>query len=80
MKKYEYVVRDKYVIYKENKKQIGIYRVNNINGKCYIGSSSNLGTRLRIPFYKKQMHNKLKINNSIIYKALLKHGYDDFTL
>ena len=26
------------------------------------------------------MYNKLKINKSIIYKALLKHGYDDFYL
>jgi uncharacterized protein YlzI (FlbEa/FlbD family) len=51
-----------------------------INGKCYIGSNSNLGIRLRIYFSKKQMHNKLKINKSLIYKALLKYGYDNFTL
>jgi group I intron endonuclease len=81
MKTYTYVLRDKYIIYNDNKNKIGIYRwVNNINDKCYIGSSSNLGTRLSIYFSQKQMLNKLKISKSIIYEALLKHGYDSFSL
>jgi group I intron endonuclease len=51
-----------------------------VNGKCYIGSSSNLGTRLSIYFSKKQMFNILSKSKSLIYSALLKYGYDDFTL
>ena len=81
MKKYKDVIRDKYLIYQENRNKPGIYRwINNVNGKSYIGSSSNLGTRLSIYFSKKQMFNKLKISKSIIYEALLKYGYDNFTL
>jgi group I intron endonuclease len=81
MKKYEYIIRDKYIIYKENKNKIGIYRfVNKINGKSYVGSSTNLGTRLSVYFSKKGMSSRLKTKKSIIYDALLKHGYDDFTL
>src|ERR1700712_1256897 len=81
MKKYEYIIRDKHIIYKENKNKIGIYRfLNNINGKSYVGSSANLGTRLNIYFSKKGMSSVLKTKKSIIYDALLKHGCDNFTL
>jgi len=81
MKKYEYIIKDKYIIYKENKNKIGIYRfLNKINGKSYVGSSTNLGTRLSIYFSKKGMSSRLKNKKSLIYDALLKYGYDDFTL
>ena len=81
MKKYEYIIRDKYLIYKENKNKIDIYRfINNINGKCYVGSSINLGTRLTTYFSRKGMYSRLKAKRSFIYDALLKYGYDDFTL
>jgi group I intron endonuclease len=81
MIKYEHIIRDKYIIYKENKNKVGIYRfLNKINGKSYVGSSTNLGTRLNIYFSKKAMYSRLKTKKSIIYDALLRHGYDDFTL
>jgi group I intron endonuclease len=73
--------RDKSLIYKENKNKSGIYRFNNlITGKSYVGSSINLGSRLSIYYSEKAMLAKVKTRTSIIYSALLKHGYSKFTL
>jgi group I intron endonuclease len=68
-------------ILKENRKKAGIYRWTNIiTGKSYIGSSIDLSKRLNgylnIVFLKKE----LKKGKSIIYSALLKHGYSKFKL
>lgn len=73
--------RDKSIIYTENKNKSGIYRWNNlVNNKNYIGSSKCLASRLSIYYSKKAMLNKLSTRRSIIYSALLKHGYDNFSL
>ncbi len=55
----------------------GIYLwYNNINNKFYIGSSINLYNRLYTYFSLKILSN----NNMLIYKALLKYGYENFSL
>lgn len=78
---YSNIDENKSIIYKENKGKSGIYRWNNIiTGKSYIGSSINLGNRLSIYYSNKAMLAKVKTRTSIIYSALLKHGYDNFTL
>ncbi len=66
------------LILQENKGRSGVYRwVNLINGKSYIGS----GVDLRIRISKYFNRNDLKRNNNmLICKALLKHGYINFSL
>lgn len=66
-------------IIKENRKLSGVYRwTNKLNGKSYIGSSTNLGKRFtqyyNYTFISNPRHNML------IYKAILYHGYSNFTL
>lgn len=64
-------------IVKDNKLKSGVYRwTNNVNGKSYIGSSQNLGIRLQ-QYYGKSLVNT---KNSLIYKAILKYGHENFTL
>jgi len=66
---------------KENKRKSGIYRWNNlVSGKSYVGSSINISHRLSIYYSKKAMINKISTRTSIIYSALLKHNYDNFSL
>ena len=68
---------DKALLLKDNKDKCGIYRlINRINNKSYIGSANNLRTR----FYVYYSSNRLKNSNMIIYKAILKYGYKNFTL
>jgi hypothetical protein len=63
---------------KENKKLSGVYIIiNNMTNKIYIGSSLDLGRRLSIYFT-----NSFPVRNKtmIISKALLKHGYLNFSV
>lgn len=61
----------------ENKGKSGVYRwINKVNGKTYIGSSVNLGKRLAT-YYNLEYINSSKM---LISKALIKHGYSNFTL
>ena len=70
------ISKDKSLIYKDNLNKSGIYRWNNlVTNKSYVGSSINLGSRLSIYYSKKAMLAKVKNRTSIIYSALLKHGY-----
>jgi len=65
----------------ENKDKSGIYRwIDTINNKSYIGSSTNITKRLRKYFSLSYLNNKIVKNNSLIYKALLKHDYSKFNL
>lgn len=68
-------------IIKENRKKSGIYRWTNlINGKSYIGSSSNLGERF-YRYYKIDYLTKiLARTRSFICNSLLKNGYSNFKL
>jgi group I intron endonuclease len=69
------------IIFKENKGKVGIYRWNNlITGSSYIGSAIDLTRRLRDYFSLNFLEKEILVNNSIIYRALLKYGYSNFSL
>lgn len=77
VKKYENPDLDKSLVIKENRGKSGIYRWTNlVNGKSYVGSSINLGLRFT-NYYNYSFLIKV---NMVIYKALLKHGYSNFSL
>ena len=71
--------RDKKIIYKNNKS--GIYRINDWNtNQSYVGSTNNISERFRKYYSRKWMLNKLNGSRSIIYSALLKRDYSEFSL
>lgn len=71
----------KSIIYKENRRKPGIYRLNNIiTGKSYIGSSIDLSRRFSNYYSIVYIKNSLKNSSSIIYNSLLKNGYANFSL
>jgi excinuclease UvrABC nuclease subunit len=78
MKKYKNIDIDKETILQDNTQKSGIYMFKNlINGKRYIGSSENLKRR----FLQYFNTNFLLINtHMLISRALLKHGYFNFSL
>jgi len=64
-------------ILNENKGKTVVYRlVNNLNGKTYIGSSVNLTVRL----YKYYSLKHLTLNKTPIHNALIKYGFNNFSL
>ena len=64
---------------KENRGKSGVYRwINQINGRTYVGSSVNLGKRFSDYYSFKHLTDSKR--NMLICKALLKHGYSNFTL
>lgn len=67
-------------IYEENRDKSGVYRwVNEINGKSYIGSSISLSKTFSIYYSLSSL--KRETNGSIIiYRALLKYGYSNFSI
>ena len=66
---------------KENKGKAGVYQwINLVNGKSYIGSSVNLGKRLRCYFNLDWLESEINKNKSKIYRALIKYGYSKFSL
>ena len=68
-------------ILKENKGKSGVYRwVNLENGKSYIGSSTDLGRRMRGYFSILNLKAEIKRSRSIIYRSLIKYGYSNFSL
>jgi len=74
--KYSNAEIDKVQILKENKNKCGVYRwVNLINKKSYVGSSVNLGRRIREYYKISHLEINIKKSSSMIYRALLKHGY-----
>lgn len=71
--------KDKELIVNENKGLTGIYRwVHKESGKSYIGSSIKLNIRFKQYFNYNHISDPKR--NLIIYKALLKHGYEGFRL
>lgn len=59
----------------------GIYKwTNNLSGKSYVGSSINLHRRIQEYFNPERSLRELKRGESILYKSLLKYGYQSFTL
>lgn len=72
---------DKPSILKNTKNRVGIYRwVNKVNGNTYIGSSVNLGRRLRVYYDFSFLSTRLQKSKSRIYSAILKYGYSNFQL
>ena len=76
---YDDVYSMKQQILRENKNKSGIYKfTNKLSGSFYIGSSSNLRTRLYSYF---QLSNLIRSSSSsIISRALIKYGYSNFSL
>jgi group I intron endonuclease len=73
--------KNKALILKDNNRKSGIYLWTIlIPNKPYIGSSINLKGRFSIYYYKKAMLSKLNTRKSIIFSAILKHGYVNFSL
>lgn len=71
----------KKTIYKDNLRKSGIYRwVNIVNGDTYVGSAVDLTKRLRDYLSPRWLKKEVIKYNSIIYRALLKYGYDNFRL
>ena len=71
---------NKCTILEENINKSGVYRlVNKINGKSYIGSSTSLSNRFSNYYYLSSLTLQVK-GSIIIYRALLKYGYKNFTL
>jgi len=65
-------------IYLNSKGKSGIYMwVNSVNGKRYVGSSSDLQRRFSAYYSVAYL---TKYNSSIIHRALLKYGYSVFSL
>lgn len=63
----------------QNKDKAGVYRwVHLVSGKSYVGSSVNLGVRLK-RYYSYKYLTDIK-QNMVINKALLKYGYSSFKL
>ena|SRR5437588_3557139 len=78
IKSYSNAEADKSKILKENKNKSGIYMwENSINGKRYIGSSENLNNRFTQYF---NVNYLIRDKSMYICRALLKHGYSNFSL
>nr|ATI20434.1 endonuclease [Juglanconis juglandina] len=81
VKVYKNLIQNRDLIISENKGKAGIYRWINIeDGKCYVGSSKNLGLRLRYYLKDSNLISSLQKSNSIIYRSLLKYGYSAFSI
>jgi hypothetical protein len=79
--KYENFLLNKPKILGENRNKSGVYRlVNNINGDSYVGSSINLTNRFRRYYNINYIKGKILIDNSRIYRALLKYDHSNFSL
>jgi len=71
---YKNIEKEKLRIYKENKGKSGIYQfTNKINGKIYIGSSSDLGRRF-LEYFRPSVLSR----GMVIYKAIIKYGIYNF--
>lgn len=65
----------------DNKNKSGIYKwVNNVNDKCYVGSSIYLYKRLSKYYSINFLTEEVSRGSSTIYKALLKYGHSNFRL
>lgn len=68
-------------ILKDNKEKTGVYRwTHKKSGKSYIGSAIDLTNRFKNYFNVSYLERETEKNSSIIYRALLKHGYVSFKL
>jgi excinuclease UvrABC nuclease subunit len=71
---------NKSTILEENRNKSGVYRlVNKINGKSYVGSSTSLSNKFSNYYYLSSLTLQVK-GSIVIYRALLKYGYKNFSL
>lgn len=79
-KVYENFKEDRIKIVKEEKGRSGVYLlINKVNNHTYVGSSTNLASRMRNYLNKAFLRSKQNINIPIT-KALLKYEYENFSL
>lgn len=77
---YNNCLDDKNRILSDNKGKAAVYRwINKINGKTYVGSSSNLAARLK-HYFSSTILKRNSNHNMLIAKALLKYGHSNFKL
>jgi hypothetical protein len=77
---YDNIDINKCTILEENINKSGVYRlVNKVNGKSYIGSSIYLSNEFSNYYYLNSLTLQIK-GSIIIYRALLKYGYKNFSL
>ena len=68
-------------ILNNNQGKTGVYRwTSRESGKSYVGSSVDLKARLKNYFNISYLEGEFKRNKSLIYRAILKHGYSGFSL
>jgi group I intron endonuclease len=78
--KYINAETDKSIVYEENINKSGVFRlVNKINGKSYVSSSISLSNTFSIYYNLSSLKREIK-RSIIIYRALLKYGYSNFSL
>lgn len=78
---YSNLLKQKELIFKDNKGKSGIYCwVNKVNGKTYIDSSVNLRLRLERYYRTSYIAFELIRGKSLIYSAILKYDYINFQL
>jgi hypothetical protein len=78
---YSNLEEDKAQIFSDNKGKSGIYCfINKINGSLYVGSAVDLRKRLRDYLSKSNLKCQILRSRSIIYRSLLKNGYENFIL
>jgi hypothetical protein len=71
---------DKDRILKENFDKAGVYQfINLLTKESYVGSSTNLGKRLR-RYYEHKFISSPAIGKSIILSSILKNGHSNFSL
>ena len=79
-KVYESLKEDRIKIVKEEKGRSGVYLlINKVNNHTYAGSSTNLASRMRNYLNKAFLESKQNFHMPIT-KALLKYGYENFSL
>jgi hypothetical protein len=80
-KYYENPDKEKWEIFSDNEGLTGIYLwKNKETGKTYVGSASNLSSRLRRYYSSNYINGVLKKSRSIIFSAILKDGIENFSL
>ena len=68
---------DKFNLFADNRGKVGVYRwINKISGNTYVGSSINISVRMYTYFSLRS----LAKSNRPIDRALLKHGFSNFSL
>jgi hypothetical protein len=75
---FENINKDKRDIYKQLRKKAGVYLfINNITKDVYVGSSTNLTSRMVSYYY---YTNSQKNSRIVIIKAMKKYGLNNFSL